>query len=120
MGCGSAVIAGEKVGFLGIALAFGLSVLVMVYAIGPISGCHINPAITVAMLAAGKIKAKDALGYIVAQFLGGIWARSSSSRSPSGRLGLLARDERARPERLRRPFPAGRIRSRLRPRGESS
>ncbi len=74
MGCGSVVIAGEKVGFLGIALAFGLSVLVMVYAIGPISGCHINPAITIAMLAAGKIKAKDALGYIIAQFIGGIAA----------------------------------------------
>jgi len=72
MGCGSAVIAGDKVGFLGIATAFGLSVLVMVYAIGPISGCHINPAITIAMLAAGKIKAKDALAYVVSQFLGGI------------------------------------------------
>lgn len=72
MGCGSAVIAGEKVGFLGISLAFGLSVLVMVYAIGPISGCHINPAITIAMLTAGKIKAKDAIAYIVAQCLGGI------------------------------------------------
>lgn len=72
MGCGSAVIAGEKVGFLGISLAFGLSVLVMVYAIGPISGCHINPAITVAMLTAGKIKAKDALAYIAAQFIGGV------------------------------------------------
>jgi len=72
MGCGSVVIAGEKVGFLGIALAFGLTVLVMVYAIGPISGCHINPAITVAMLTAGKIKAKDAIAYIVAQCVGGI------------------------------------------------
>jgi len=72
MGCGSAVIAGEKIGFLGISLAFGLSVLVMVYAIGPISGCHINPAITIAMLTAGKIKAKDAAGYIVAQCLGAI------------------------------------------------
>lgn len=72
MGCGSAVIAGERVGFLGIALAFGLTVLVMVYAIGPISGCHINPAITLAMLTAGKIKAKDALWYIVAQCLGAV------------------------------------------------
>lgn len=72
MGCGSAVIAGEKVGFLGIALAFGLSVMAMVYAIGPISGCHINPAITVGALLAKRIKAKDALAYIVSQFLGGI------------------------------------------------
>jgi len=72
MGCGSAVIAGEKVGFLGISLAFGLSVLVMVYTIGPISGCHINPAITVAALLTKRIKAKDAIAYIVSQFLGGI------------------------------------------------
>ncbi|MEN6310777.1 MAG: aquaporin Z [Acidobacteriota bacterium] len=72
MGCGSAVIAGDKVGFLGIALAFGLTVMVMVYAIGPISGCHINPAITVAMLTAGKIKGKDAVASIVAQCAGAV------------------------------------------------
>ncbi len=70
MGCGSAVIAGEKVGFLGIALAFGLSVMAMVYAIGPISGCHINPAITLGTLLTKRIKAKDAVAYIVAQCLG--------------------------------------------------
>jgi len=46
IGCGSAVIAGGHIGFLGISFAFGLTVLVMVYSIGPISGCHINPAIT--------------------------------------------------------------------------
>ena len=54
IGTGSAVVAGTYIGFLGIALAFGLSVLVMVYAIGPISGRHINPAITIAMLAVRK------------------------------------------------------------------
>lgn len=70
MGCGSAVIAGSHIGFLGISFAFGLAVLVMVYAIGPISGCHINPAITIAMLAAGKMNAKDAAYYILAQFVG--------------------------------------------------
>ena len=70
VGCGSAVIAGPQIGNLGIAFAFGLTVLVMVYAIGPISGCHINPAITIAMLTAGRIKAKDALGYVVAQCVG--------------------------------------------------
>jgi len=74
MGCGSAVIAGSHVGFLGIALAFGLSVLVMVYAIGPISGCHINPAITIAMLVNGKINSKDAGMYIVAQCIGAVIA----------------------------------------------
>ncbi len=72
IGCGSAVIAGQEIGFLGISFAFGLTVLVMVYAIGPISGCHINPAITVAMLVAKKITGRDAIGYIVAQCLGGI------------------------------------------------
>lgn len=72
MGCGSAVIAGSHIGYLGISFAFGLAVVAMVYAIGPISGCHINPAITVAMLAAKKINVKDAAAYIVAQFLGGI------------------------------------------------
>lgn len=70
MGCGSAVIAGTEIGFLGISLAFGIAVLVMVYAIGGISGCHINPAITISMLIAGKVSGKDSIGYIVAQLLG--------------------------------------------------
>jgi aquaporin Z len=74
MGCGSAVIAGKEVGFLGISLAFGISVLVMVYAIGPISGCHINPAITVAMLVNGKISGKDAGAYVICQCIGAIIA----------------------------------------------
>lgn len=73
-GTGSAVIAGSYIGFLGIALAFGLSVLVMVYAIGPVSGCHINPAITIAMLANGKIASKDAAVYIVVQCIGAVVA----------------------------------------------
>jgi aquaporin Z len=72
VGCGSAVIAGEYIGFYGISFAFGLTVLAMVYAIGGISGCHINPAITVAMLVAGKIKGTDAVFYIVAQCVAAI------------------------------------------------
>lgn len=72
MGCGSAVIAGSQIGFAGISLAFGLAVLVMVYAIGPISGCHINPAITIAMLVSGKISAKDSAFYIGAQVIGAL------------------------------------------------
>jgi aquaporin Z len=77
-GCGSAVIAGGSttgpagIGLLGISLAFGLAVVAMAYAIGPISGCHINPAITIAMLAAGKINGKDALGYIIGQLVGAL------------------------------------------------
>jgi len=74
IGCGSVVIAGGHIGYLGIALAFGLSVLTMVYAIGSISGCHINPAITIAMLVGGKINAKDAIAYIVMQCVGAVLA----------------------------------------------
>ena len=73
-GCGSAIIAGHHIGFLGIALAFGLAVLVMVYAIGNISGCHINPSITVAMLVAGKINWKDGIIYVIVQCIGAIIA----------------------------------------------
>jgi aquaporin Z len=72
--CGSAVLAGEEIGFLGVSLAFGLSLLAMVYAIGPISGCHINPAVTVGILITKKMDAKYAPGYIVAQIVGAILA----------------------------------------------
>ncbi len=76
MGCGSAVIAGASgetgVGLLGISFAFGLSVVAMAYAIGHISGCHINPAISIAMVLVGRMKIGQALGYIVAQILGAI------------------------------------------------
>jgi len=69
MGCGSAVLVGQ---YIGISFAFGLSVLAMVYAIGGISGCHINPAVSISMLAVGKISAKDAIIYIIAQCAGAI------------------------------------------------
>jgi aquaporin Z len=72
MGCGSAVLAGSHVGFLGISFAFGLSVVAMAYAIGHVSGCHINPAITISMWSTGKITAKETAGYIVAQVIGAV------------------------------------------------
>jgi len=76
MGCGSAVIAGANgttgVGLLGIAFAFGLSVVAMAYAIGHISGCHINPAISIGMVISGRMKAGEAVIYIIAQVLGAI------------------------------------------------
>src|SRR4030066_2189139 len=81
MGCGSAVFfsvfgalygAPIILGLLGIAFAFGLSVLVMVYAIGGISGCHINPAVTISMLVAGKINGKDAAAYVAVQCIGAL------------------------------------------------
>src|SRR5215475_14074051 len=73
-GCGSAVLAGDKIGYLGVAFAFGLSLLAMVYVIGPISGCHINPAVTLGVLISGKMDRRYAAGYVVAQILGGILA----------------------------------------------
>jgi|SRR6185312_6014 len=71
-GVGSAVLAGDKIGNVGIALAFGLSLLAMVYAIGPISGCHINPAVTLGLLLRGKIKVGMAAGYMLAQVIGAV------------------------------------------------
>ena len=77
-GCGSAVIAGNSVvgpsgiGLLGISIAFGFAVVAMAYAIGGISGCHINPAVTLGVFIAGKIELTDAIGYVVAQCLGAI------------------------------------------------
>ena len=76
IGCGAIVIGGFgtafPLGILPIALAFGLTVMAMAYGIGPISGAHINPAVTVSMWVAGRIKSMDAVAYIVAQCIGGI------------------------------------------------
>jgi len=73
-GVGSAVLAGSHIGFVGVAFAFGLSLLAMVYTIGPISGCHINPAVTLGVLLAKKIDVKDAVIYMFAQVVGAIVA----------------------------------------------
>lgn len=73
-GCGAAVFAGAKIGFAGVALAFGLSLLAMVYSIGPISGCHINPAVTLGLLLSGKLESRVVPGYMIAQILGAILA----------------------------------------------
>ncbi len=77
-GCGSAVLAaafpGLGIGFVGVALAFGLTVLTMAYAIGHISGCHLNPAVSVGLCIAGRFPAKKLAPYIVAQVLGAIAA----------------------------------------------
>jgi len=77
-GCGSAVLAAGfpevGIGLLGVALAFGLTVVTMAYAIGHISGCHLNPAITVGLWVGGRFDAKDVLPYIIAQVIGGVIA----------------------------------------------
>src|SRR3954454_13334956 len=73
-GVGAAVIAGDKIGNLGVAFAFGISLLAMAYAIGPVSGCHINPAVTLGLLASRRIEAQEAVRYWAAQVLGAIVA----------------------------------------------
>ncbi|HGS5166994.1 TPA: aquaporin Z [Vibrio harveyi] len=77
-GCGSAVLAAGfpdiGIGLLGVSLAFGLTVLTMAFAIGHISGCHLNPAVTVGLWAGGRFDAKDVIPYIIAQVIGGVIA----------------------------------------------
>src|SRR5579862_404398 len=73
-GCGSAVLSAAfpqlGIGLLGVSLAFGLTVLTMAYAIGHISGCHLNPAVSVGLMVGGRFPSKDLAGYVIAQVLG--------------------------------------------------
>src|SRR5262245_40605225 len=93
-GCGSAVLAGKfpdfGIGILGISLAFGLTVLTMAYAIGHISGCHLNPAVSVGLWAGGRFPAGQLLPYIVSQVLGGLAAGGVLFVIASGRAGFDA------------------------------
>lgn len=73
-GCGAAVLAGAHIGYAGVAFAFGLSLLVMVYAIGPISGCHVNPAVSIGLALARKLPAGMLFIYIIAQIVGAVIA----------------------------------------------
>ena len=112
-GCGSAVLARAvpdtniTIGLLGVALAFGLTVLTMAYAIGHISGCHLNPAVSIGLWAGGRFPAKELLPYIVAQVLGGIVAGGVLYLIASG-CGGLRYIQRFCRKRLRSPF-AGRV-----------
>lgn len=72
LGCGAAVIAGKEVGVLGISFAFGLALIAMAYGIGPVSGCHINPAVSLGALVAGRMSTGDFVTYVIAQCLGAI------------------------------------------------
>jgi aquaporin Z len=83
-GCGTAVVAGDKVGIVGIAFAFGFALIGAAYGIGPISGCHINPAVSLGVWAAGRMKTADMIGYWVGQFAGGILAAGVLSVIVSG------------------------------------
>jgi len=72
-GCGTAVVAGDKVGILGISIAFGFALVGAAYGIGPISGCHINPAVSLGVWAAGRMKTGEMIGYWIGQCLGAIF-----------------------------------------------
>ena len=91
-GCGSAVLAAAfpdvGIGLLGVAFAFGLTVLTMAFAIGHISGCHLNPAISIGLWAGGRFPAKEVLPYIVAQVLGGVVAGGVLYLIASGKAGF--------------------------------
>jgi aquaporin Z len=93
-GLTTAVIAGGQVHNVGVAMAFGLSLLAMAYALGPISGCHINPAVTLGMLIAGRMKAAEAVGYWISQIIGGVIASGIvlfiAKGAPGGSLASLA------------------------------
>jgi aquaporin Z len=91
-GCGSAVLAAAfpdvGIGLLGVSLAFGLTVLTMAYAIGPISGCHLNPAVSIGLCVAGRFSAKELLPYILSQVVGGIVAGGVLYLIASGKEGF--------------------------------
>jgi len=91
-GCGSAIFAaafpGLGIGFAGVALAFGLTVLTMAFAIGHISGCHLNPAVTIGLVAGKRFPAKEALPYIIAQVIGATIAASLLFFIASGKDGF--------------------------------
>lgn len=73
-GCGSAVFMGEQIGMLGISLAFGLSIVAAAYSLGPVSGAHLNPAVSLGALIAGRMPSSDFVGYVIAQIVGAILA----------------------------------------------
>src|SRR5881628_2211144 len=91
-GCGAAVLAASfpavGIGFAGVALAFGLTVLTMAYAIGHVSGCHLNPAVSLGLVVGGRFKSKDLIPYIVAQVAGAIAAAAVLYLIASGKSGF--------------------------------
>jgi aquaporin Z len=86
-GCGTAVLAGAEVGHAGIAAAFGLAIVAMAYGIGPISGCHVNPAVSLGAFVSGRMSAKDMVQYWVAQFIGATLGAAIIYLIASGKAG---------------------------------
>ena len=103
----------SSVGVLGVAIAFGLSLLCAAYAIGSISGCHINPAVTAGLWAMGKTKSGDVPFYIGGQVVGGLVGAGDHLRDREQSRGLQREGVRFRVERLRRAL-AGRLQARRR------
>jgi hypothetical protein len=90
LGCGAAVIAGEHIGFMGISFAFGLALIGMAYGIGPVSGCHINPAVTLGAVVAGRMKASEAGSYIIVpKSLGELLGPLFCLSSPLAKQGMM-------------------------------
>lgn len=91
-GCGSAVIAAAfpalGIGFVAVSLAFGLTVLTMAYALGHVSGCHLNPAVSLGLVVGGRFKGKDLLPYVVSQVIGAIAAAGVLYLIASGKAGF--------------------------------
>jgi aquaporin Z len=103
-GCGSAVLAAAfpslGIGFVGVSLAFGLTVLTMAFAIGHVSGCHLNPAVSIGLVAGKRFPVSELIPYIVAQVLGAIAASGVLYIIASGKPGFSLAGGRGRPHRL--------------------
>lgn len=87
-GCGSAIFAASSIGILGVAFAFGLTVLTMAFAIGHISGCHLNPAVTIGLAVGGRFPKSEIIQYIVAQIIGAIIAAALIYVIATGKAGF--------------------------------
>ena len=86
IGCGAAALGGDILGQLGIGFAFGAAIIAMAYTIGPISGCHVNPAASIGMFVAGRMNAKDLIGYIISQCLGAFIAAAVLAMIAQGKI----------------------------------